>query len=306
MSQKTITLFRGSKGLNTVLDPQRLSQNEDEIEFAQAVNVSIDDRGLVELRKGHTLAQAGEFHSLFCDGGDCFVVQERTSDAAIMQVNADLSLTGIRSGLSKGLSMGWCQANTLTFYGNGESFGVIENGVSSAWAVDAYNGPADASLTFLPSVPVPNLLDYNDAGIIAIANGQNLYWNRFPFLFGLFAQRDVITLPTPITMIKSVTGGWFVSDEQYVRFYQGPLLHQTSERKITDYPATGVAIGLVDAVDLRLEGGYGAVWSATDGIWFGAADGNAINLTKEKIDYPSGYMRGACFVNNKHIIHTVY
>ena len=304
MSQQTITLFSGSSGLNTTLDPQRLSFEDGEL--AQAVNVSIDDRGLVELRKGHTLAQAGDFHSLFCDGGDCFVVQERTSDAAIMQVNADLSLTGIRSWLSKGLSMGWCQANTLTFYGNGESFGVIENGVSSAWAADAYSGPADSSLTFLSSIPVPNLLDYDGAGIIAIVIGQNLYWNRFPFLFGLFAQRDVITLPTSITMIKSVAGGWFVSDEQYVRFYQGPLLHQTSERRVTNSPATGVAIELVDAADLKLEGGYGAVWSATDGIWFGAADGNAINLTKEKIDYPSGYMRGACLVNNKHIIHTVY
>lgn len=304
MSQQTITLFSGSSGLNTTIDPQRLSFEDGEL--AQAVNVSIDDRGLVELRKGHTLAQAGDFHSLFCDGGDCFVVQERTSDAAIMQVNADLSLTGIRSCLSKGLSMGWCQANTLTFYGNGESFGVIENGVSSAWAVDAYNGPADSSLTFLSSIPVPNLLDYDSAGTIAIASGQNLRWNRFPFLFGLFAQRDVITLPTPITMVKAVAGGWFVSDGRYVRFYPGPLLHQSSERRVTNAPATGAAIGLVDAADLGMEGGHGIVWSATDGVWFGDADGTATNLTRAKIDYPSGYTRGACLVYNKHIIHTVY
>ena len=45
-----------SAGLNTRLDPERLQQanrqNGYEIEFAQAVNVSLDERGLPELRTG--------------------------------------------------------------------------------------------------------------------------------------------------------------------------------------------------------------------------------------------------------------
>jgi len=303
-----ISLYKATSGLNTTVDPERLTFGEDGIvEFAQAVNISIDDRGLASLRTGDTLLQSGEFHSFFCDGGDCFVVQERSGDAAIMQVNPDWSLSGVRSGLSKGRPMGWCQANTMTFYGNGESLGVIENGVSSGWTVDPYNGPADPSLAFLSSVPVPSLLGYDGAGTIAVANGQSLRWNRFPFLFGLFVQRDVIATPTPITMVKSVAGGWFVSDERYVRFYSGPLLHQSTETRVTNTPATGVAIELVDAADLGVEGGgHGVIWSATDGIWFGAADGSAINLTREKIDYPANYRRGACLVHNKQILHTVY
>ena len=306
MSKQFIPLYTGSSGLNTKLDPQRLSQEPNKVEFAQAVNVSIDDRGLVSLRNGDTLAQAGSFHSLFCYGRDCFVIQERTSDAAIMKVNSNLSLTGIRSGLSKNLPMGWCQVNELTFYGNGESYGIIENSVSSSWLIDTYNGPVDSSLTFLSSIPIPYLLSYDDAGTIVIANGQNIYWNRFPFLFGLFAKRDVISLPTIITMVKAVANGWFVSDEKYVRFFSGPLLHESIERRVTNTPAIGVAIDLVDSADLGLSVGYGIIWAATDGIWFGAADGNVINLTEEKINYPSGYTRGTCLVHNKQIIHTVY
>ena len=303
-----ISLYKATSGLNTTVDPERLAFGEEGVvELAQAVNISIDDRGLVSLREGDVLSQSGEFHSLFCDGGDCFVVQERAGDAAIMRVNSDLSLSGVRSGLSKGRPMGWCQANTMTFYGNGESTGVIEDGISAPWTVDAYSGHVESSMAFLSSVPVSTLLAYDGAGTIVIANGQTLHWNRFPFLFGLFAQRDVIALPTPITMAKAVAGGWFVSDERYVRFYSGPLLHQSTETRVTNTPATGVAIELVDAADLGMEGGgHGVIWSATDGIWFGAADGSAINLTREKIDYPANYRRGACLVRNKQILHTVY
>ena len=105
---KPTTLYTSSRGLNTRLDPQRLMHGTKDdpgaVEFAQAVNVDIDDRGLVTIRKGSSLLQAGAFHSLFrARGGDCFVVQDRTSDAAIFKVDpSTYTLTGIRSGLAKG------------------------------------------------------------------------------------------------------------------------------------------------------------------------------------------------------------
>ena len=310
---KLVTLYTAAVGLNTRLDPQRLTQGTKDapglIELSQAVNVSIDDRGMVELRKGYVSKQVGEFHSLYCNGGDCFAAQDRSSDTAIYMVEpATYALTGVRSGLAKGARISFAQANALTFYANGVQNGVIDDGVSSAWTVDAYNGP-ESNLTFLPSVPVGELLDYDGAGTMCIAIGQNLHFNRFPFLFGLYAVRDVITMPTPITMVKSVPGGWYVSDEEHVRFFGGPVLKDAVERRVTNSPALrwGCAFDLVQASDIGIEDtSFGAVWAGADGVYYGAADGTVLNLTDDRVEYPRGKIRGACLVHNKQIIHTVY
>ena len=173
---KPITLYNGSSGLNTVLDPQRLSQGSKDrpgiIELSQAVNVSIDDRGLVTLRNGYTEAVEGEFHSLFCDGGDCFVVQENASDAAIMRVRDDHSIVLVRSGLSKGLRMCFAQANTDTFYSNGVQNGFIRNGVNYPWPVQTYRGP-DADVDFATSVPVANHIAFLQGGKCVISVGPS-------------------------------------------------------------------------------------------------------------------------------------
>ena len=46
MSEEFFNLYNASIGLNTKLDPQRLSSDPNKLECAQLVNASIDDRGL--------------------------------------------------------------------------------------------------------------------------------------------------------------------------------------------------------------------------------------------------------------------
>lgn len=310
-----VTLYSGSVGLNTTLDPQRLSQGTKDrpghIELAQAVNVSIDDRGLVTLRNGDTLATDGEFHSVFCDGGDCFVVQERESDAAIMQVGSDLTTSGIRSGLSVDRGMAWCQVNADTFYSNGVQNGFIRSGISSAWPVGTYRGP-DADISFETSVPVADHIAFIPGGKMLLAEGAAIWINHLPFQFGLYSKRlGYIGLGSNVRMIAPVQSGFFASDESKTWFFRKVEggWYTYKQELAEDVPALEWSLAH-DKVSLRDVGidsdNFGRIWASEKGICLGTDDGQFINLTKEQINYPSGHSRGACLVKGGSVIHTVY
>lgn len=318
MNDRTIPIFTGTAGLNTVLDPQRLLQasqrattnrrdTEAVIELAVAVNVSIDDRGLVTLRKGDTLAQAGSFHSLFCDGGDCFVIQERTEDAALMQVGTDFSLSGVRSGLTKNHRMSFTDSGNTTYYSNGLQNGVITAGASYDWPVDVYNGP-ETNLQ-LSAAPVGNHIAFKPGGLMLIAVGPVLWINHFPYIFGLYSlARGFVNFASDIRMICPVAGGVFVSDSTSTWFLRGTSWFDFVQVQVATYPALEWSLAY-DKVKLQDMGfdvpGFGRIWASTEGVCVGTDDGTLINLTDGQIKYPSGYSSAACLVTDSHILHTV-
>lgn len=308
---KPITLFTSSAGLNTRLDPQRLQAGYDNetgvSEFAQLVNVSIDDRGLPELRPGFALAAAGEFHSLFCDGGDCFVVQERTSDAAIMRVNPGLSLTAVRTGLTKGLRMAWAQNNTDTFYSNGAENGYIRGGINFAWPTGSYQGPDD-DRDFVTLAPANHIAFFKHA-MIVVAIGSGVFVNHSPFQFGLFNPRSgYIGFQSRATMLAQVQGGIFVSDCERTWFLRKlESWYHFKQELVAEYPALewSLAHRRIALRDAGLDvSGFGRIWGSPEGLCLGADDGTFINLTKEKVTYPSGYSSGATMAIDKVAYHT--
>jgi len=309
---KAVTLYTGTSGLNTVLDPQRLSQgtknNPGLIELAVAVNVSIDDRGLVSLRNGDTIAQAGEFHSLFCNGGDAFIVKEQTVDAAIMQIGTDLSLTGVRSGLTKNKRMSWAQVNYDTYYSNGFQNGYVREGNSFNWPANTYHGP-DTNSNFVPA-PIGNHIAFMPGGLMLIAEGPVLWICHEPFAFGLFNQRSgFVQFASDITMVCPVASGVFVSDATKTWFLRGTSWFDFIQVQVANYPALEWSLAH-DSVDLKdaisdNATGFGRIWASPEGVCLGMDDGNMINLTDENIQYPNGHTSGACLVTESHILHTV-
>lgn len=311
---KPITLYTAAAGLNTRLDPQRLTQgvrdNPGLVELSQAVNISIDDRGLVSLRNGDTLAQAGEFHSLFCDGRDCFVVQERAGDAAIMQVIPDLSLNGVRSGLSTDRRMAWCQVNNDTLYSNGVENGIIRGGASVPWTAGTYAGP-DADLAFETSVPRASHIGFRPGGQLLLAEGPAIWINHLPFQFGLFSKRQgYIGFDSDVMMLAVVRDGFFASDSHRTWFFRKAEGWYAYRQELAeDAPALlgSLAHDRVSLREVGLEGnGFGRVWASSKGICLGADDGSLINLIEDQINYPTGYVRGSCLLRKKTVIHTVY
>lgn len=313
---KPVTLYNGSSGLNTVLDPQRLSQGSKDnpgiIELAHAVNVSIDERGLCSLRAGSVEEQSGSFHSLFCDGGDCFVIQERISDAAIMRVNSDYSLTEIRSGLTKDNPMSWGQVNTDTFYSNGIQNGYIRDGVSGAWPSGIARGPNAALMQFESSSPVANHIAFRPGGQLILAVGSEAYINHEPFQYGLFSKRSgYIQFESDITMLKGTTAGFFASDGRRTWFFRkSPEGWFKFKQELVDDASviTGtLATNSVDLMDIGLDRpGFGYIWMSRKGVCVGTEEGIVINLTKNKVKLPTTLSMGAGLVRDNTAILTTY
>lgn len=306
---KPITLFSSAAGLNTKHDPQRLlAGTKDDpglIEFSQAVNVAIDDRGLVELRPGSTSLHSGIFHSLFRDDGECFVVQENTTDAAIMQVAADYSLSVVKTGLTKNLRMAWMQVNDSVFCSNGAQRGIINNGIWYDWPTPAaWSGP-DSSEVFSPA---PNSLHMaHRSGVVGLACGNTVCFNRVPFNYFLFnLTDDAITFPSKVLMVAAVDGGFYVSDEHAVWFFRGDHPRNFTQIKADEHPAVewSLAHNPLDLSDIMDIQGYAAVWINKDGIRVGMPDGKTMPFTEDKAPLPASVsgQSGATLVTRSKII----
>lgn len=308
-----ITVYQSTAGLNTVVDPERLSAGGDapgvDIELAEAVNIEIDERGLIELRHGDVLLQSGHFHSLFCDGGDCFVVQEREKDAAIMQVAEDGTMAGVRSGLNRKLRMAWCQVNDDTFYSNGLQCGYIHNGQSYPWKVTKYQGP-DVDLHFEHKIPQASHIAFRPGGQMLLAQGRAIWINHLPFQFGLYCKAmGYIGFDSDITMLAVVRDGFFASDERRTWFFRklDTGWYHFQQTLTDNSPALlgSLANNRIALVDIGFEGaGFGRVWATTSGLCVGTDDGTVINTTKNHVVYPQGYTTGTCLINKYTILHS--
>lgn len=291
MSNKIIDLYTGSTGINARLDPIRLQVDPNKLDLSEGVNVYVDDSGMLNTRSGTTLQIAGVFHSVFCDKGDAFLVQDRTSDAAIMRIASDCkTLEGVRSELTKAARCSFAQVNDATFYVNGYENGYIRNGASYAWPVNAYFGP-DTSRDFTIA-PVGQHIAHR-AGTMAIAKDETVWFNHTPFIFGLFNLKSgFVAFDSRVLMVKPVAEGWFISDENRVWFLRGDTPTNFKQERVSEYPALewGESAGYISAATLGLDNapsGHAACWVAADGVYLGFANGSVMNLTENKLAIPA-------------------
>jgi len=301
-------IFKGALGINNKIDPIRHAYNPDTgVGFLQeAINCDIDDSGMISRRSGQIELSNVPSHSVFCDGGDCFVVQDRTTDAALYQVGTDFSLTGIRSGLIKGYRVSFCLVGDKTFYTNTVQNGVITNGISSAWPVGTYHGP-DTFNDYSP-VPVGSHIAYHQ-GRIWVSVDDVIYCSE-PFNPGLFRlAKCFFQFKTNVKMIRPVAGGVWISDsekigftssaeswdaQKYIKKFSSPAHEWSDNQRLVDLSNTKWQIS-----------GLSAVWSSDKGICIGTSDGQLINVTEENLVYSTG-ANGATIVDEHNVINSVY
>lgn len=302
-------LMSGSTGLNNIVDPVRLEYNPKTgmAELAEAVNVYIDDTGRVSRRPGQSLLSAVNSHSLFCDKGDCFVVQEREADAALYQVGTDYSLAGVRSSLTKGARVAFKQVGAKTYYLNGYQNGVIENGISAAWPVNTAHVGADTVRAFYPAPLGTHLELFQSCMWVA---KDNVIWVSEPNAYGKFDMaRRFFQFGSNVRMIKAVLGGVWVSDGEKTAFIAaGDKFDAMQYLKKSSFPAHEWSenIELVDLsqTDFQIPG-LSAVWSCDAGLCIGTADGQLLVTTEKKLLYPAG-ANGATVVDGHNVINSVY
>jgi hypothetical protein len=298
-----ITIFRGTSGLNTVADPARIPMTKSGInDVAEIVNMRIDQYGRPSRRPGLTLLESGSFHSLFCDGGDCFVVQTRTSDDAIMRVASDGSLTGVASGFAHNRRMDWAQYGDKTYFCNGVDNGVIEGGAASPLELGEYYGP-DTNREFSKIENIQHIEVH--AGRLFVSTGPILFWSEV-YRFDLFDMAaSFVQFHTDIRMIKSVDGGVYVSSGRNSYFLSGLNPGGFTSRRVASFPAVewSDAAEKVDGVDIGFDPGLCALWASPEGAILGTPGGSIINLTKSKIIYPENVTRGFGALVGYEFIH---
>lgn len=308
-----VTLFSGTRGLNTKDNPVRITDGIKSnpaglVDLAEAVNVYVDDAGMPWRRKGYSKVSNGKFHSLFSGevGGECFVVQDRTTDAAILKVSpvsgTEVSLSGVRSGLSLGRRVDWIMVNDEIYYTNGYENGFLKAGASFDWPVGSYIGP-ETDTQFYPA-PIGDHLGYQQGGLLFISKGTSLFVNHKPFEFGLYALgKGVVNFSSKILMVCPVKSGVFVSDSEAIWFLRGTSWFDFTQEKVAEYPASEWSLSPIpiELSDMGLEGsGKARVWLSHKGFCVGLEDGTMINLTKDRVILGKKYSYGASVVCSSH------
>jgi hypothetical protein len=274
--------------------------------LAEAVNVNVGDTGDISVRPGQEIVSAGTFHSLFCDNGDCFVIQDRTSDAALYKIGTDLSLTGVRSGLMKGARISYWQDGDKTYYSSAHQNGFIEGGISYPWPANPHTG-VETVRAFFPAPLGKHICIFQGRMWIA---SENVIWISEPFAYGKFDMaRRFFQFQSNVTMVKPVQAGVWVSTETETMFVRAAdKFDDIKLEQKSAYPAHEYSecVGLLDLskTDLQIPG-QSAIWSSDDGLIVGSSDGSLVVITRNKLVYPKG-TQGATVANCFNIINSVY
>lgn len=230
-------LFTGSMGLSTKVDPTRIHYDpESGVQaLASCSNVVIDDTGSISRRQGFLRLQAGQFHSLFCNQGDCLVIQEHPGSAALYRVNTDFSLSGIRSGLSKGRPMAHHSVNGQIYYSNGVQNGVYSEakGTSSPWVKGETIGHRSDRETCNPP-QASHIASIGINMILAEATHPSILWTSEPGTFSAYNLDDGHhDMAASGTLLKAVADGVWIGTSRNTMFLSGTVL---SEWQVEVYP----------------------------------------------------------------------
>lgn len=302
----TIPVIEKCAGINNIIDAKRPTlSGAEHLYVAEAVNVDIDDSGGISVRCGRIPLSIVDSHSLFRDGGDCLVVQNRTDDSAIYKLQVDFTLAGVRSGLTKGNKVSFCQVGAKTYYANNVQNGVITAGVSAPWPDTSEHYGAETTRVFYPA-PVGSHIAYF-LGCWWIAKGNTIFVSEFRSegKFDLFGKR--FSFGSDVRMIRPVLNGVWVSDSMQTGFIaKADDFKAMTWIKKANVPAHEWS----DACTLHDYGkidipGLSATWSSDEGQCIGTQDGQLVVMTESNLHYPSGNS-GSTVVTDDYILNSVW
>lgn len=297
-------------GLNNKVDPRRLPADykSGTADLGVAVNCDIDDGLMISNRKGRELISTDPYLNNYCNNGDCFVVADRDTDAAIFRLGTDFVVEPlpIVSGLVKGDRVGFWQEGDMTYWSNFTANGIIVDGINYPW--HGYSHVGDTTQKVFSPAPFGNKIAIFK-GRMLVGLGKNIYFSEI-FAYGKFRLLEgYFPRPSDIKMIVPVEFGLWVSDSTETGFvaYEGSYAsmkydmraecpaHEFSENdSLTDYRKSALGIP-----------GMCATWSSDEGLCVGTPQGELIVTTKDKLYYPTGG-NGATVVEGHNVINSIW
>lgn len=278
-----VLLLDKCKGINNVVDPVRLQYDPKVgmVQLAMAVNVDIDDTGRVSRRKGYTQLRAEECHSIWStsDGLKTFYV----SGGSLYRLSVEGTRTGLRSGLTAGQRMSYCQpSGAEIYYSNGFENGKIVDDVSYSWIGSSYVGPT--LIWKVETVPPVGKLLGSFGGYLLIA-ADNILWYSLPFSYSWYVlSRDRVEFESEIVMLGCLTSGVWLGTLDGVYWLGGAEPGKWSRQQISSAVSVQGSAVVADG-NLFGEGlpGKVVVWASKDGIFVGDERGQAVNVTRDSL-----------------------
>ena len=298
---KETLIFRGASGLNTAANPLRLPYDAETgiMDLSAAVNVVIDDSGMVSRRDGFSQVDTQPWHSLFCDGGECVGVR----DGALCVIAEDLSVTEIRPGVTGKLS--YAQVNDDIFYVSSSCYGLVRGGQHVDWTAASYVGP-DTNRQFSGPFPADHIAFH--AGRIWLATDGFMVCSE-PFGWSWFDLHGALMpMDSRVRMMKPVGDGMYVSTDTKTYWLSGKKPEDFNLSVVDAVPALeySASVGVLDALEIGLDQpGEVGYWLTGKGPVMGTGTGTVIRLTKDKVIFPETAPVGASLLRGYNLVHTM-
>jgi len=290
-------ILSATSGLNNTLDPTRLAFDAKTgvTELSQAVNVDIDPSGRPSRRRGRTQQFDLSAAYSFSHGETCLFV----SGSTLYQMNSDYSLSEIRSDLTEGKRMKYAAIADRIYYSNGAEKGYILKGKDYTWEKGNYSPPGDTP-RILSNPPNGHLLGWF-AGRALIAKDNAIFASE-PSFYGVFdLTNNYKLMPERVTMLQPTTQGLWVGTTSQVLFYRG-----TKWRELRREPKA--PFGVLEGSDAICAGdklnlpNQAVLFTTPQGICRGGEDGTFVNLTHNKLTFPSGRYASAAVIGNRYLV----
>lgn len=301
---KPITIFKASAGLNVKVDPVRLifDPKTGITALQAAYNIEHDQTGRPSRRKGYDATDiTGDCHSLFCQEGAALVA----IGTSLCLVNPDLSGYRALATVTEGARVSYALVADTIFWVNGFEKGFVRAGVNNAWVMGDYYGPT--SFRTLSDPPIGTIVAAF-GGRMYIAAGPALFYSDAYSLNAFDLARGFLPFEAQVVMVRPVTGGMFVGTDKGAYFLNGTGPTRFQLIKVSNSPVIKGTDLEVDFAEIGFEEllqnrtGKGVIWTSTAGIFLGTADGQAFNVTKDKLTEQSAAEGAAQIINGNYVV----
>ncbi len=297
MANPTINKF---KGLDNKSNPESLVRLTKRDSFlTEADNVDISSSLSVSRRSGFSLADAGDFHSLWSNKAGS--ISLAVKDGNLVKINPDLSLVDIMviggipvSYADTGAGIYMSNGNVMARY-NGVTAEVLAQAGTYEWPTRNAIDP-DEEQEFYDAPPPGELLVWMFGRLWIVAEG-GIYYSR-PFQPDSFDLRNnYIDLPG-VTMLAPVDDGFYVATGEEAFFHIGGNPKEPGGlRQVCNYGAVARTALETNSSFFGYEKltGRVVVWESDRGKVLGANSGQVLEMTSKHVSQESADL-GAMFM----------
>lgn len=273
--------------------PELLESDPAKLPLTIAVNVDVTLTNGIERRRGmKKLQDISDGHTLWSDGGVCFI----GAGTSLYQVNKDLTLTLLRSDLTKNAKLYFACVGDRTFYTNTFEYGIIKDGILYNWVQTPYVGP-DTSASFSFPVQGKYLSLYH--GRLYCAVGRTLHWTEYMDYGKTRRSRNFADLPQQINFIAPSDDCMWVGLEHAIVCLVGMATKEFSLQLTADYSAIEGTVAKVPAG--KFDNGTWHFVNTEEGICALGPGAQFRNLTSNTVVVDGTIGCAAVFPSNKYV-----